>query len=267
MKLSLKGCTALVTGSSHGIGLEIVSSLASEGADLIICGRQAAALEKTKSEIEKMGVHVDVSCVDATDPKSVKKLFDHVVQKIGRLDILVNNVGGAEKFGSFFDLSNDDWQRAYALNFMSMVYFTRESIPFLKRSKQASIINISSIPAHQPGWFNPHYSTSKAAMLNLSKHLANLLAKDNILVNTICPGTLNGGGWERNIRHKAERLGLSFEQAEKLMKKEEEAKVPLNRIGGPEDIASMVVFLTSERARFITGECINIDGGVTRSIL
>lgn len=267
MKLNLKGCTALVSGGSHGIGREIALALASEGANLIICGRQADPLEKTKSEIEKCGVRAEASCVDATESKSVRTFFDGVVRKIGRLDILVNNVGGAEKFGNFFDLTDDDWQRAYAFNFMSMVYFTREAIPFLRQSKQASIINISSIPAHQPGRFNPHYSVAKAAMLNLSKHLANVLGEENILVNTICPGTLSGGGWKRNIKNKAERLGIAFDEAEKLMKEEEESKVPLNRIGDLEDVASMVVFLASERARFITGECINVDGGVSRSIL
>lgn len=267
MNLILKGFTALVSGGSYGIGREIALALAAEGADLIICGRQEGPLEKTKSELEKAGVRVEASCVDATKPESVKACFDSVVRKTGRLDILVNNVGGAEKFGSFFDLTDDDWERAYALNFMSMVYFTREAIPFLRKSRRASVLNVSSVPAHQPGRFNPHYSAAKAAMVNLSKHLSNLLAPENILVNTVCPGTLDGGGWERNLKDKAERLGISFAEAEERMREEENKKVPLNRIGSPKDIAAMVTFLASDQARFITGECINIDGGVTRSVL
>lgn len=265
--LSLKNCTALVTGSTNGIGREIACALARYGADLIICGRRQEALEEVKLELKQFNGNINAVTVDATDPKSVRTLFEETVREKGRLDVLVNNVGGAEKFGGFFDLDNADWDRAFDFNFMSMVYFTREAIPFLRKSERASILNISSVPAHQPGRFNPHYSAAKAAMLNLSKHLSNLLAPENILVNTVCPGTLDGGGWERNIKDKAERLGVSFAEAEEKMREEENKKVPLNRIGSPKDIAAMVAFLASDQARFITGECINIDGGVTRSIL
>lgn len=265
-EMSLKNLRALVTGSSHGIGLEIARAFAVAGAEVILCGRNPGSLEEAKKSLRGLTGKVEAVQVDATDAKSVKSLFETIVKKGNRLDILVNNVGGARPFGGFFDLTDEDWRGSFDFNFMSMVYFAREAIPFLRASRQASILNISSVPAHQPGRFNPHYSAAKAAMVNLSKHLSNLLAPENILVNTLCPGTLDGGGWERNIRDKAERENLDFAAAEAKMREEENKKVPLNRVGTPKDIAAMAVFLASTQARFITGECIHIDGGVTRSI-
>lgn len=269
MNLNLKGRVALVTGSTHGLGRSIATALAREGADIIICGRKLAHLEETLIDINSIvGNNVNIRCcgLGEVSPSYVKSIFSGIVKEVGQLDILVNNVGGAEKFGGFFDLSDKDWKAAYELNFMSMVYFSREAIPWLKKSKAGRIINIASLPAQEPGQFNPHYSAAKAAMLNLSKHLANALAKENILVNAICPGTLKGGGWIGNVFDRADRLQISLQEAEMSMEKEEKLKVPLGRIGKLDDIAKMAAFLASDKADFITGACINIDGGRRRSI-
>ena len=266
MAYNFKNRLALITGSSSGIGKAIASTLASQGADIIICGRQAKFLEAAQREIEKLGTKVYSYSLDATKPQEVRGLFEKVVRKIGRLDILVNNVGRAEPFGGFFDLSDEDWKSAYDLNFMSMVYFSREAIPWLKSSGNGRIINIATLPARQPGFFNPHYSAAKAAMLNLNKHLANILAKDNILVNAICPSTLKGGGWDRNVSDRARRDKLSLKDAEALMEAEEKKKSPLGRLGKPNDIAELTAFLSSDQANFITGTCIDVDGGTVRSI-
>lgn len=257
---------ALITGGGHGVGKAIALALARDGFDVIICGHTESHLASAEKEIESIGTHVHTFQVEATRPEDVKKLFSEVVKKMGGLDVLVNNVGRVERFGGFSDLSDDDWRGAYELNFMSAVYFTREALPWLKKSKAARIINIASVPARQPGFFNPHYSAAKAALVNLSKHLANTLAKDKVLVNTICPGALKGGIWERNVSDKAKNLGVSEAEAEKLMEKEEKAKVPLQEIGMPEDVAELVAFLASEKAKFITGTCIDVDGGTTRSV-
>jgi 3-oxoacyl-[acyl-carrier protein] reductase len=258
--------TALVTGGGNGIGKAIALALARDGFDVVITGRTESRLASAKREIEAVGGQVYTFAGDATDPKDAKKLFSDVVKKIGKLDVLVNNVGDARTFGTFEDLSDNDWHDAYELNFMSAVYVTREALPWLKKSKAGRIVNIATLPARQPGSFNPHYAAAKAALVNLSKYLSNTLAKDKILVNAICPSALKGGAWERNVADRAKRLGVSLAEAEKIMEGEEKKKAPLGKIGMPEDVAELVAFLASEKAKFITGTCIDVDGGITRSI-
>src|SRR3989338_2280935 len=122
---SLKNCRALVTGSSHGIGFEIARTLAERGSAVILCGRNPERLKRAKSELHGLAGNVEAAQVDATDCKSVRNLFETTVQQGGTLDILVNNVGGAEPFGGFFDLTDEDWRRSFDFNFMSMVYFEK----------------------------------------------------------------------------------------------------------------------------------------------
>src|SRR3989344_3849838 len=267
MELTLTGKTALITGGSHGIGFAIAKAFAQAGAEAIIVGRTLETLLNASGVLRNIHGAIHGFECDVTDPQSVKSLFERVRCTVGKLDILVNNAGGAEKFGAFLDLADEDWRVAYDLNFMSMVYCSREAIPMLKQAAEPRIINISSVPAHQPGFFNPHYSAAKAAMLNLSKHLANVLAKDKILVNAICPSTLKGGVCERNVRDRAARDGIPIEAAEHSVETEEQKKSPLGFVGTPEDVASLVVFLASSHANFLTGQCYNVDGGITRSIL
>lgn len=263
MDLQLKNRVALVTGANHGIGKAIALELAREGGYVILCGRKIEALQSAIKEIWKYSDGTFYR-VDATRPEEIKNLFCFLQ---GKIDILVNNVGGAEKFGNFFTLTDDDWIRAFQLNLMSVVRFTREAVPYLRKSDCPRIINISAANAKQPGKFNPHYIVAKAGLIALSKYLANEFAKDNILVNTVCPSTLKGGGWERNVKNRAEREGIREDLAEKLMEGEESKKTPLGRMGTPEDVARFVAFLASPLNNFATGTCINIDGGISRSIL
>lgn len=256
---------ALVTGAGSGIGRAIALSLARDGFEVVICGRNSDRLQAAVRDLRKTGGCVHAAEMDVTNSKQVKSAFAEMIVAVGALDVLVNNVGRAPKFGGFTDLEDDDWLDAWTVNFMGAVHMIREALPWLKRSTAGRIINISSVPAHQPGLFNPHYSAAKAALVNLSKHLANTLAADGILVNAICPGTLKGGSWKRNVQERAQRLGISEIAAEQDMDKEERNKTPLGVIGSPEDVAELVTFLASDRAKFITGTCINVDGGVTRS--
>lgn len=266
MDLYLKNRIVVVTGSSHGVGKVIVEALAREGAEAIVCGRNRTRVAETQAGFLASGYRVKGATLDVTRPEEVREFFQSMIAPQGRLDILVNNVGGAERFGGFLDLADEDWRRAYDLNFMSAVYFSRAAVPFLKKSDAGRIINISSVPARQPGKFNPHYSAAKAALLNLSKHLSNILAADNILVNAICPSTLKGGGWDANVGDRARHEHVSPEEAAARMEEEERRKNPLGRMGTPEDIANLVAFLASPCAGFITGTCIDADGGTIRSI-
>ena len=268
MEISLHGRVALVTGGGEGLGRAIAFSLASAGADVVVGGRRKESLEEVAGSLRQIGVKSYPVVADVIKLSEVKFMFRFITEVIGSLDILVNNVGRAEPFGNFFDLTDNDWMSAYNLNFMSMVRCSREAIPLLKKSDCARIINISSVPARQPGMFNPHYSAAKAAMLNLSKHLATVLAPDRILVNAICPSTLKGGsGWVRNAENRARRDGTSLEEAEEATERTDREKAPLQRLGTLRDVASLVTFLASPEAGFITGTVIDVDGGTVRSII
>lgn len=264
MDLGLKGRVALVTGSSRGLGKAIAEALAQEGASVIINGRNSAAVGNTAFEIGcKSSVYPHQFVCDVTNTKRIKELFD---EKISKLDILVNNAGNLERFGSFEDLTEEDWQRSFDVTFMSAVRFINASLPYLRKSDQARIINISSLTAHEPGNFNPHYGIAKSGLLNLTKYLSKYLGKDKILVNAICPSTLAGGGWDENIKDRAKRDGITPEKAEKIMRQEENKKSPLGIMGELSNVADLVVYLASSRANFLTGHCYNVDGGITRSV-
>jgi 3-oxoacyl-[acyl-carrier protein] reductase len=262
----LNNSVALVTGGSKGIGRAIALELARAGADLILCASKEDALEEFKIEVEGFGNKVWCSAFDATDGNAIKAFFSNIVEKVGQLDILVNNVGGVRDHAKFEELSDEQWINSWNLNFMTTVHFSREALPWLRKSKSPRIINIASSAGKQPGRVNPHYGSSKAAINYLSKYLSNELGPEGILVNAICPSTVSGGSWAANIKDKAGRMGVSISEATRLMEEEVVQKTPLGKIVEPKAIGELVVFLASDRARFITGSCIAVDGGMIKSI-
>lgn len=268
MDLGLKGRVALITGSSSGLGRIIADTLAKEGADVILNGRNKEKTNKACREINHNFKVMTYPChADITNPNEINLFFSKILPEIGRLDIVVNNAGNLEKFGTFWNLTEKDWIQSFDLTFMPLVRFSLRAYPWLKKSGHGRIINIGSIPAHQPGRVNPHYAAAKAAILPVSKMMANEFAKDNILVNVVCPSTLHGGGWEENVKRRSERDNISATEAEDKMLEEEKLKSPLGRLGTLQEVADQVVFLASNRAGFTTGQCFSIDGGITRSIL
>lgn len=265
----LQDRVALITGSSSGVGADIARELASRGASIIVSGRYQRNVSDMQYELEK-NYHVTThSCVaDGTNDKSVcaaiKQIFP---SRFDHLDILVNNIGGLEKFGSFFDLTDEDWLRSYELNCMSAVRFSRHTVPWLQKSTAPRIVNISSVSTRQIPNFNPHYGCAKVAMDFFTKYLARQLAPYNILVNTIGTSSLDGGEWTQNVQDRANRSNISLEEAATIMRKEEEAKSPLKRMGSPKNVAKLVAFLASDENQFISGASIPHDGATTRTIL
>ena len=148
---------------------------------------------------------------------------------------------------------------------MSVVRFTRSALPHLRGSTLRRIINVSSISAVQPGYYNPHYTVTKAAVLNLGKYLANALANENILVNTICPGPVKTEAWEMNVRKVSLTRKISDYEARELVEKEEISKIPLRALGEGVHIASAVALLASPLSSWTTGSCIHINGGKLNS--
>jgi NAD(P)-dependent dehydrogenase (short-subunit alcohol dehydrogenase family) len=266
MDANLKGLVVLVTGASKGIGRAISLCLASKGALIAVCARTESLVNETVEQIKNEGGMAQAVIVDATDAKSVNEAIQKVVDQFGGIDVLVNNVGGAVKYGNFIELTNEDWQRAFDLNVMSTVNFVRAALPWIKKSRQARIINISSISGVEPGISNPHYTTTKAATINLTKILANSLAKDRVLVNAVCPGPIYSDAWSDNVRQLAIKKKISEEEAHELLDAQEIAKIPLGFIGRGDDVAGAVAYFASKDAAWVTGSCLHVSGGKMRSL-
>lgn len=261
MNDGLKDKVAIVTGASKGIGRAIAQSLAEEGVKVVICAREINALARAQKEMEKARGKILAVSADVTKPADVQKVIAAALKKFGRLDILVNNAGGAYKFGDFNGLTDQDWLSAYRLNVMSFVYFTRYALPFLRKSSSARIIQVSSISGVGPGMYNPHYTSAKAAVINLSQYLANTLAQEKILVNVVCAGPVHSDAWDRNIEYVARLKNKDARTMRQEFDAQEAAKIPLGRIGEGRDVAGLVTFLASAQASWITGACFHVDGG------
>lgn len=267
MDLGLKDKVVLVTGASKGIGRAIALAFAREGARLAICARAEGPLGDVAREISGLGVPVLSARCDVTQSAQIREIVRRVDSEYGRLDVLVNNAGGAGRFAGFAELTDQDWQQAWDFNLMSMVWFTRAALPMIQKAPHGRIINISSTSGRQPGANAPHYAAAKAAMINLNKYLSNAFAGEGILVNCICPGPVWSASWEGTAQETAEKLGISFEEAVRQVRAGDEPKIPLQRLGEPEEVAALTVFLASERAGFLTGACIQVDGGKIKSML
>lgn len=261
MNLRLKGRTAIVTGGSKGIGKAIAKSLANEGVNVVICAQGMEALTAVQEEIKRDGGNVLTVRADVTDPEAVQNVVTTAVEYFGGLDILVNNAGGVNRFGGFLELTGTDWLDAFQLNVMGVVYFVQHALPSLRQSPTARIINISSISGVQPGFYNPHYTIVKAAVINLSKYLANHLAGDRILVNTVCAGPVHSHSWDRSVQHIANIRGIAFDKVRAQVEEEEARKIPLGRVGEGDDVAGLVTFLASDQAAWVTGSCFHVNGG------
>jgi 3-oxoacyl-[acyl-carrier protein] reductase len=264
MNMALNGRIALVTGGSKGIGRAIVQALAEEGARVAAAARGSESLQTMARELSEFNILTVTA--DATDEEAVSVAVNRVTETYGGLDILVNNVGGAGRFGGFPDLADADWRSAFDLNVLSVVHFARAAEPYLRKSKNGRIINISSIAGVQPGTFNPHYTVTKAATINLSKFLANYFVKAGVLVNVVCPGPVHSDSWDDNVRRLASERGMRIEDTWQQVEREESSKIPLGRVGEGADVADLVAFLASDKASWITGSCFHVNGGKLSTI-
>ena len=262
---SLYGKVAVVTGASAGIGNAIAVAFAKQQAHVVCCARDTVRLGNLVGELQESGAKASAVRMDIRNVDSVQQGITAIGAEFGVIDVLVNNAGGAERFGGIEDLKDSDWLDAYDLNLLGPVRVTREALPLLRKSEDGRVINLSSLTGLQPGGYNPHYASAKAALINFGKYLANALAKDRILVTTVCPGPIQSDAWDRNIRHVAEVRDIDLEEARETVQREEAAKVPIGRIGVGEDIAGLVTFLAGKGASFMTGTCIVVDGGKYRS--
>lgn len=266
MKLGLKDKVALVTGASKGIGKAIALALASEGCRVVIGARGKEDLETVATEIHAAGSLVQAVAADVTKAGDTQKLVDEAVAKFGTIHILVNNAGGIGSFSPFDQLKDDDWLDVFNLNVLSTVRVTRAALPYMQKQKWGRIINMASESGIQPDPVMPHYNASKAALINLTKSLSKAYAKDGVLVNVVSPAFIRTPLVDDLLAERAKSLGVTVKEAEADFLRENRPNIVLGRAGESEEIASVVVFLASEAASFVTGANYRIDGGSVASI-
>lgn len=263
MDLGLKGRVAIVAAASTGLGYAVASELAHEGADVAICARTAAALEKAAASIRKAtGREVFWQAFDVTHADAVTKFVDAVEKRFGRVDICVTNAGGPPS-KKFLDISLDEWRAAIDLNLMSTVFFARQVLPRMRKNKWGRLLTITSVSVKQPIDGLLLSNSIRAAVTGLARTLANEFGADGITVNNVCPGY--------TLTERLNELGDKLAQGagvprEKIFERWSQ-EIPLGRLGRPEEFAAMVAFLASERASYINGASIAVDGGWVKSLL
>lgn len=262
MDTGLQGKVALVCAASRGLGRASARALAAEGARVAICARHMPTLEETAADIQAAtGADVLAVAADVSRRMDVTRLVEQTAAHFGGIDILVTNAGGP-KAGLFTALTETDWREAIDQLLMSTVTLIGETVPQMRRRGGGRIINITSISARQPVAGLILSNALRPAVTGLAKSLANELARDGILVNSVAPGYTRTDRVVELAEATARREGVSVEEVERRTVR----NIPLARMATPEEVASAVVFLASSRASYITGVTLTVDGGFVRGI-
>ena len=262
MDLGLKNRVALVAASSQGLGLATAEAFAAEGCRVAMCARNRQTLEAAADQIRKNhNAEVFAEALDVADHAAVTRFVAAVANKFGTVDICVTNAGGPLAKG-FLATTLDDWQHALDLNFLSTVYFAREVIPHMQRQHWGRIITITSITTKQPVSDLVLSNAVRAAVVGLVKSLSNEFGKDGILVNNVAPGFTATD----RLKELAKARSSSTGKTEQEIVDTWAADAPLKRLGEPRELADTVVWLASDRASYITGSTLRVDGGMIASI-
>jgi 3-oxoacyl-[acyl-carrier protein] reductase len=263
LDLGIKNRVAVVTGSSQGIGKAIACGLAREGAKVTICARTESTLKTVAEEIEyAFGTEVLPFPADLKVKENIQAMMKATANKFGRIDVLVNNTGGPPS-AVFSETTDKDWQETFDSLLMSVVNCCREVTLYMKANKWGRIINMTSFAAKQPAERLVLSNAIRAGVLGLTKTLSNELAEYGILVNAVCPGWTITDRVKHLAQSKADKTGQDYE----AIINEWTKSIALNRMAQPEEIANLVVFLASEKASYITGAVVQVDGGVIKSLL
>ena len=262
MDLGLKDKVAIITGGSYGIGRAAAWRLCDEGAKVVICARREDVLQDAAQEIKirTEGTVLPIQA-DVTVPQDIERVVNAATQNFGRLDILVNNAGQSAAH-PFESVSEEDWQSDFDLKLWASIRLARAAIPHMRKVGGGRIINVTNLAAKAPGASSMPTSISRAAGLAVTKALSKDLAKDNILVTTVCIGLIKSGQHERRFAQaNSQNPNLHLDEFYEQMS--ETRNLPLGRIGEAEEAGDVITFLASDRASYLTGIAVNIDGGVS----
>ena len=263
MDLGIKGKVALVAAASRGLGRAVAAELAAEGASLMLCSRSAETINSTASEIAKAtGADVLALPCDVSRPDEVARLVQSGIERFGRIDILVTNAGGPPA-GRFESLSPEHWEAAARLTLFSSIELARQVLPGMKQRRWGRILNITSIAVKQPVENLILSNSLRAAVTGFARTLANEVATFGVTVNNIMPGYTRTERVAELSRMMAEKEGIT--PAEFVARWE--AEIPMRRLGTPSEFAALAAFLVSERAAYITGTSIPVDGGWIRALM
>lgn len=248
MNIDLSGKRAVVTGGSRGIGRAIALAFAEAGAHVSVCARGAEALEVARAEIAAKRVTAHAATCDLADGEAVARYIAEAAEALGGIDILVNNASG---FGSTDDEAG--WEKSLTVDLLATVRATRAATPFLEKSDGAAILNISSTAAFHPSVRTTPYGVAKSAVIQYTRNRAAALATQRIRVNCIAPGSIEfpGGSWEKRKTDNPQLYHAILRS------------IPFGRLGEPEEVARVALFLVSPLAGWVTGQTIMVDGGQT----
>jgi len=262
MDLGIRNRVALIAASSQGLGLATAEAFAAEGCRIAMCSRNRQRLEAAAEKIGKLhAVEVLAEAFDVTDPVAVSHFVAAVAEKFGSVDICVTNAGGPPAKG-FLAATLDDWKRAIEANFLSTVYFAREVIPHMQSKRWGRIITITSITTKQPVADLVLSNAVRAAVVGLVKSLANEFGKDGILVNNVGPGFTATDRLKELAKSRSAATGKSEQEIFSAWA----AEAPLQRLGQPRELAETIVWLASERASYVTGQTVLVDGGMYKGL-
>ena len=258
MDFRIKGKVALVTGGSRGLGRQAALSLAQEGVNVAICGRTQDTLDKTVAELKALGVDSIGVIADVAVQSDMAPLHRQVVDGLGQIDILGNNAGGSQAREDITAVPLEAFKATFDLNLFGGFELMQLVIPHMRQQTWGRIINIASIYGREWGG-NISYMAAKAALIGATKHAAQTLGKDGVLVNSIAPGSIShaDGSWERFQRDQPREVVDDFIKN----------NLPMGKFGDPEPLGDLVAFLASERSGLISGACIVIDGGQSHSMI
>jgi 3-oxoacyl-[acyl-carrier protein] reductase len=263
MELGIAGRVAIVTGASRGIGRSVAERLCREGANVTLCARRQDSLAEAKRTLEALdGGHVLTVKADLTDQAAAGRVVDATAAAWGRIDILVNNAGAARGI-PFDELTQELWLENLQLKLFGYLRMAREVLPHLRQNLWGRIVNIAGLAGLQPSPLSMPIGLNNAGILNVMKALADEEASHNILVTTVCPGSILTDRQRQLLQDVAQTKGITFEAAQS----QATSVIPLRRMGRPEEVADLVAFLASERASYITGSVVIVDGGLHRAMI
>ncbi|GAB3794617.1 SDR family oxidoreductase [Virgibacillus kimchii] len=263
MDLHLEGKSVIVTAASKGLGKATAMAFAGERAHVLLSSRNETALQNAVKEIkeETGNEHVDYAVCDMKKEADIRELVNKAVGWNGTVDVLINNAGGPPA-GSFMEMSDEDWYHAFELNLLSFVRTIRAVFPYMKEQQSGHIVNLASSSIKQSIDHLVLSNTMRPGIVGLAKTLAQELSEDNILVNTVGPGTIKTGRVQELNKIKAEQAQVSVEE----VNRKAEESIPMGRFGKPEEFAKAVVFLASGANTYITGQSLIVDGGQVKAL-